>query len=147
MTTRVARSSRRGLVMGAVAVVFLLCTASPALADSCSAVGNFTFTLAGGFGSLRLSADGTVEMDFLPGHGICPVCGLAGRFFRGTYRTMATDQGCSFEIELSTPPPIAHTDTIAGVVAFEGRQLLFLVATSPDFGIGVAVRNDALTGR
>jgi len=130
-----------------VALIAAVSLASPALADNCSAVDNFTFTLAGGSGVLFLSADGTVEMDLLLGHNICPVCTMAGRVFFGTYRTITINGGCFFEIELSTPPPIAPTDTIAGAVAFEGRQLLFLGPTSPDFGIGVAVRNDALTGR
>ncbi|HMH49311.1 MAG TPA: hypothetical protein VK548_03695 [Candidatus Acidoferrum sp.] len=146
MTMTVGRASRFSVAIG-VALIVLLSVASPALADGCSAEGKFTFTVPAGFGFLFLSADGTVEMGLVLGHDICPVCGGAGRFFTGTYRTNATDQGCSFEMVLSTPPPIAHTDKIAGVVAFEGRQILFLVATSPDFASGLALRNDALTGR
>jgi hypothetical protein len=146
MTVR--RVSRFSATIGGVAFILVLSFASPALADGCSAVGKFTFTLAGGFGFLSLSADGTVEMNLLPGHGICEVCGPAGRTLNGTYQTIVIgQQGCYFQIELSNPPPSARTDTIVGVVAFEGRQLLFLSSTSPDFGIGVAVRNDALTGR
>ena len=147
MTMPVGRASRLSVAIGGVALVWLLSAASPALANTCSAAGDFTFTVAGGTGFLFLSADGTVEMDLLLGHDICPVCGNAGRTLHGTYRTIATDQGCYFEIELSTPPPIAHTDTMGGVVAFEGRQLLFLRATAPDFASALALRNDALTGR
>jgi len=147
MTMTVGRASCLSMAIGAMVVILAVGIASPALADNCSAVGNFTFTLAGGSGSLFLFPDGTVEMDFVPGHSICDVCLTAGRVFQGTYRTIATDRGCYFEIRLSTPPPITHTDTIGGVIAFEGRQLLFMAATSPDFGIGIAVRNDALTGR
>jgi hypothetical protein len=147
MAMTVGRASRLSVVIGGMTLILALGVASSASADNCSAVGNFTFTLAGGSGFLRLSADGTVEMDYVPGHGLCDVCLTAGRAFNGTYRTFATDQGCYFEIKLSTPPPSAHTDTIGGVVAFEGRQLLFMASTSPDFGIGIAVRNDALTGR
>ena len=86
-------------------------------------------------------------MDLALGHNICDVCLLAGGVRHGTYQTSATDQGCSFEMRLSNPLPPARTDTIVGVVAFEGRQLLFLASTSPDFASGLALRNDALTGR
>ena len=133
----------RNLREGALA----LNIASPAQADSCSGVGKFTFSLVAGTGFLLLSADGTVEMDLLPGHNICDGCLLPGRTLHGTYRTLVKDQGCYFTIELSTPPPDARTDTMVGAVAFEGRQLLFLGSTSPDFARGLALRNDALTGR
>ena len=147
MKITVGRASRLSVAIGGVALILALSVASPALADGCSAVGNFTFTVAGGTGFLFLSADGTVEMDLVPGHNTCDVCLLAGRILHGTYRTFATDQGCYFEIVLSTPPPSAHTDNMGGVVASEGRGLLFLRATSPDFASGLALRNDALTGR
>jgi hypothetical protein len=143
----VGRASQLHGVIGGAVLMFFLNVASPVLANSCSATGNFTLTLAGGFGLLFLSADGTVEMDLALGHNICEVCGMAGTVFHGTYRTIATDQGCYFEMRLSNPPPPARTDTIVGVVAFEGRQLLFLASTSPDFASGLALRNDALTGR
>jgi hypothetical protein len=147
MKMTVGRASRLSVAIGGVALILALSVASPALADGCSAAGNFTFTVPAGTGVLLLSTDGTVEMDLLLGHDICPVCGNAGRTLHGTYRTFATDQGCYFEIVLSTPPPSAHTDTMGGVVASEGRVLLFLRAMSPDFASGLALRNDALTGR
>jgi hypothetical protein len=147
MTMTVGRQSSLSLASVGVTLIWLLTVASPARADSCSAVGNFTFTLAGGTGFLFLSADGSVEMDLVPGHNVCDVCLLAGRALNGTYRTIATDRGCYFEITLSTPPPAAHTDTMGGVVASEGRVLLFTRATSPDFASGLALRDDALTGR
>ena len=63
-------------------------------------------------------------------YGSCEVCGAAGRTLNGTYQTIVIgQQGCYFQIELSNPPPSARTDTIVGVVAFEGRQLLFLSST------------------
>jgi len=147
MKMRVGRASRLSVAIGGVALILALSVAPPALADGCSAEGEFTFTIAGGTGVLFLSAGGTVEMDLLLGHDVCQVCSNAGRTLHGTYRTIATDQGCSFEIVLSTPPPNAHTDTMGGVVASEGRVLLFMRATSPDFASGLALRNDVLTGR
>src|ERR1700741_3024855 len=137
MTVTIGLASRLRVAIGTVALISALHVAPPATADSCSATGKFTFTLAGGTGLLLLAADGTVEMDFLLGHNICDVCLTAGFTLRGTYSTTATDQGCYFSIELSTPPPAAHSDTMGGVVAFEGRQLLFLRSTSPNCGIGV----------
>jgi hypothetical protein len=147
MTMVIAHASRLNVALGAVALIVALSVASPVLAGDCSAVGIFTVTLAGGTGSLVLSADGTVEMDLVLGHNICQVCTIASRTLHGTYQTVATDQGCRFGITLSTPPPIAHTDLMGGVVAAEGRVLLFLRSTSPDFESGLALRNDALTGR
>jgi hypothetical protein len=47
-------------------------------------------------------------------------------------------------MQLSTIPQFAAT---LGVVAFEGRQLLFTNSLCPDFASGLALRNDALTGR
>ena len=146
MTMTIGRASHLSLSIVGVALIGFLIVASPALADSCSITGTFGFTLAGGTGLLFLSADGAVEMDLLPGHNICDVCLTAGRTLRGTYRTIATDQGCYFTMELSNPnpPPIV---SIVGVPAFEGRQLLFLGSTAPDFASGLALRIDALTGR
>src|SRR5712692_4020277 len=104
MAMTVGRASRLSVAIGAMTLVLALSVASSASADNCSAVGHFTFTLAGGSGFRPLSADGTVEMVYVPGHGLCDVCLTAGRAFNGTYRTFATDQGCYFEIKLSTPP-------------------------------------------
>ena len=147
MTMTVGRASHLSLSIVGVALIGFLIVASPTLADSCSAAGDFTFTLAGGTGLLFLSADGAVEMDMVLGHNVCDVCLTATRTLFGTYRTIATDRGCYFDITLSTPPPAAHTDGMGGVVAAEGRVLLFTRATSPDFANGLALRNDALTGR
>src|SRR5262249_40686014 len=141
MTMTVGRVSRLGVAIGGVALIVLLGGASPASADTCSAVGDFTFTLAGGTGALVLFAHGSAEIDMVVGHNVCPVCTLGSRILFGTYRTIDTGRGCDFEITLSTPPPAAHTDGMGGVVAAEGRVLLFLRATSPDFASGLALRN------
>ena len=97
-------------------------------------------------GFLTLSADGTVEMSLVLGHIICPVCpAFVPRTLRGTYRTFAhTDDGCALQMEHETIPQFA---TVLGVVSFEGRQLVFTNSLYPDFASGLAVRNDALTGR
>jgi hypothetical protein len=122
-----------------------LSVGAAARANSCSAVGKFTVTIPAGSGFLSLSADGTFEMSLVLGHIICPVCpGFAPRTFSGMYRTFPVSNGCDFELQLSTLPTLAG---IIGVVAFEGRQLLFEASVSPDFATGLAVRNDALTGR
>jgi hypothetical protein len=114
-------------------------------ADSCSAAGKFTVAVVGGTGFLSLSADGTFEMSLVLGHIICPGCGgFAPRTVRGTYRTFAYADGCVFQMQDETVPELA---TILGVVSFEGRQLLFTESIFPDFASGLALRNDALTGR
>jgi len=75
VTKRVKGSSGIGLVIGTVAVVFLLYTASPVLGDSCSVVGTFVFTVTGGYGTLFLRADGSATMNFASGHGsFCETC-------------------------------------------------------------------------
>ena len=135
--TRTAGRVRR-LIVAAGGVVFLtLGLAAAARADSCSVAGKFTVTVPAGTGFLSLSADGTIEMNLVLG---------STRTLRGTYFTAALDQACYFLMELSTPPPIGHADTIVGMVAFEGRQLVFVASTSPDFASGLALRNDTLTG-
>ena len=146
MTMTVGRASHFGVAIVGVALIVALSVASPAQADSCSITGTFGFTVTGGTGLLFLSTDGGAEIDLLPGHNICDSCLTAGRTLRGTYRTTATDQGCYFTMELSNPdpPPIVR---IVGVPAFEGRQLLFLGSTAPDFASGLALRIDTLTGR
>jgi hypothetical protein len=128
--TRMAGRARRLIV--AIGVVILTMSAGNA---------------AGGTGFLSLSADGTVEMHLILEHRICFVCGGDTRTLLGTYFTAVMDQGCYFQMELSTPPSNATTDTIVGMVAFEGRQLVFAASTSPDFASGLALRYDALTGR
>jgi hypothetical protein len=142
----IIRRASRGVITG-LAFIAAVSLASPVLAGDCLAAGTFTFTLAGGTGLLVLSADGTVQMDMVLGHNICQVCTIAGRTLQGTYQSLATDQGCHFGITLSTPPPTGHVDLLGGVVAAEGRVLLFLRSTSPDFASGLALRTDALTGR
>jgi hypothetical protein len=145
MTT--GRARRLIVAIGGV-MILTLGVAAAARADSCSAAGKFRFSVAGGTGSLSLFADGTVEMGLILGHGICFVCdGGPTRTLRGTYFTAVLDQGCYFQMKLTTPPSIATTDTIVGMVAFEGRQLVFAASTSPDFASGLALRYDALTGR
>jgi hypothetical protein len=143
MTTRVARSSRCGLIMG---VVFVLCAASPARSDNCSVVGNFLFTSAGGRGTLALSADGRAAIDFVPSlslseFGLLPEFGLDG-----TYRTLATDRGCQLTIDLTKPNSLVRNE-ILGMVAFEGRVLLFRAANMPEFGNGLGLRIDTFTGQ
>jgi hypothetical protein len=135
--TRTAGRVRRLIVAIGGVVISTLGVAPAARADSCSAVGKFTVTVPAGTGFLSLSADGTVEMSLVLG---------GTRTLRGTYFTAVLDQGCYFQMELATPPPTATTDTIVGMVAFEGRQLVFAASTSPDFASGPALRNDALTG-
>jgi hypothetical protein len=131
------RTTRRLIVAIGGVVILTLGVAAAAQAATCSAAGKFTVTLPAGTGFLSLSADGTVEMSLVLG---------GTRTLRGTYFTAVFDQGCYFQMELSTPPPTARTDTIVGMVAFEGRQLVFAASTSPDFASGLALRNDALTG-
>ncbi|HMH48947.1 MAG TPA: hypothetical protein VK548_01845 [Candidatus Acidoferrum sp.] len=143
MTMMVGCASRLGVVIGTLVLILLLGVASPVLAG-CSVAGNFTFTSTGGFGLLSLAADGKVIMGFVPGHDICPTCLFAGRSVDGTYRTLATDGGCMFTMDVSGG---GRKDTIAGAVAFEGRVLLFIASTSPDYGNGLALRNDVLTGQ
>jgi hypothetical protein len=137
--------ARRLIVAIGGAVILTLGVAAAARADSCSAAGKFRFNIAGSSGFLSLSADGTVEMTLYLGHNICAVCGFGGPTLRGTYFTAVLDHGCYFQMELSTS--IATTDTIVGMVAFEGRQLVFAASTSPDFASGLAVRYDAITGQ
>ena len=146
MTRMTGRARRLIVAIGGV-VILTLSVAAAARADSCSAAGEFRFNAAGGSGFLSLSADGTVEMTLILGHNICAVCDFGGPTLRGTYFTAVLDQGCYFQMELSTPPSNAKTDTIVGMVAFEGRQLVFAASTSPDFASGLALRYDALTGR
>jgi hypothetical protein len=146
--TRMAGRARRLIVAIGGVVILALSVGAAARADSCSAAGKFRFNAAGGHGFLSLSADGTVEMDLILGHRICPVCdGGDTRLLRGTYFTAAIDQGCYFQMELSPFPFIGNTDTIVGMVSFEGRQLVFAASTFPDFASGLALRYDALTGR
>jgi hypothetical protein len=134
--TRTAGRVRR-LIVAVGGVVFLTLGLAPAArADSCSVAGKFTVTVPGGTGFLSLAADGTAEMSLILGQ---------TRTLRGTYFTAVLDQGCYFQMELS-PPSIATKDTIVGMVALEGRQLVFAASTSPDFASGLALRNDALTG-
>jgi hypothetical protein len=135
--TRTAGRVRRLIVAIGGVVILTLSVAAAARADSCSAAGKFTVTVPAGTGFLSLSADGTVGMSLILG---------GTRTLHGTYFTAVLDQGCYFQMEISTPPPIARTDTIVGMVSFEGLQLVFAASTSPDFASGLALRNDALTG-
>jgi hypothetical protein len=146
MAMTIGRVRRLIVAIGGV-VLLTLSVAAAARADSCSAAGKFRFNAAGASGFLSLSADGTVEMDLILGHNICPVCDFGGPLLRGTYFTAVIDQGCYFQMGLSRYPYIVSTDTIVGMVAFEGRQLVFAASTAPDLASGLALRYDALTGR
>jgi hypothetical protein len=145
MAMTIGRARRLIVAIGGV-MILTLGVAAAARADSCSAAGKFQFNAAGGSGFLSLSA-GTVEMTWVRGHNICPVCSDAAPTLRGTYSTAVIDQGCYFQMGLSPFPFIGTRDTIVGMVAFEGRQLVFAASTSPDFASGLALRYDALTGR
>ena len=145
MTTKVARSSRRGLVIGVLALVVIVCGVSPALAAGCSAVGTFAITVTEGAGMLSLRADGTASMTFGLGHGISELLDPPGFIFNGTHQTYAIDQACYFTIDWAKPP--APRDQIVGIIAAEGRVLMFLSATKPGYGNGIGLRQDTLTGQ
>jgi hypothetical protein len=145
MEMTVGRLSCCRVAIGCMTLMFVLNVTSPAFANGCSAVGIFIFTLAGGSGRLSLGADGSVGMNYAPGHGSCEVCVAAAQLFTGTYQTTTTDQGCMFTIDLSKPPALRNQ--ITGMVAFDGRVLLFLAATMPEFGAGLALRSDTFTGQ
>jgi hypothetical protein len=51
-----------------------------------------------------------------------------------------------FTIDLPKPPALMGNQ-IVGMVAAEGRVLLFLRATMEGFGNGLALRTDSLTGQ
>jgi hypothetical protein len=146
MAMTIGRARRLIVAIGGV-VILTLGMAAAARADGCSAAGKFKFNAAAGSGFLFLSADGTVEMDLVRGHNLCLVCGGGGVILRGTYFTAILDQGCYFQMQLSPFPFTGNGDTLVGMVAFEGRQLVFAASTSPDFASGLALRYDALTGR
>ena len=142
MALTIGRARRLIVAIGGVVILTLGVAAAPRAA-SCSAVGKYTVTVTGGTGFLSLSADGKFEMNLVLGHIICPVCGgFATRTLRGMYRTFAYVDGCGFQMDFSTPFAI-----IVGVVSFEGRQLVFEASLPPDLANGLAIRNDALTGR
>jgi hypothetical protein len=146
MAMTIGRARRLIVAIGG-AVILTLSVAAAARADSCSAAGEFKFNAAGGRGYLSLSAEGTVEMTWVRGHNICALCSDVAPTLRGTYSTAVIDQGCYFQMGLSPFPFIGTRDTIVGMVAFGGQQLVFAASTSPDFASGLALRFDALTGR
>jgi hypothetical protein len=147
MTTRVVRSSGLGSIVGIVAVVSVLCIASPALAKSCTVTGNFMFTTTGGAGRLVLSADGRAAM-ILSGHTCIDPCAT---FLSGTYETgvFGDDGSCFFALDFRPQPGEigGRTITMSGDVAFQGLVLMFRNSNEPDLGAGLAIRTDMLTGQ
>lgn len=148
MTTRVVRSSGLGLCIGSVAVVFALCIASPAVANSCTVTGNFIFTTTGGGGGLVLSADGRAGISLTPPIKCFDLC---TEFLSGTYETRAFgDDGlCAFTLDFRPQPGEigGRTITMSGVVAFRGLVLMFQSSSEPGLGTGLAIRTDMLTGQ
>lgn len=147
MTTRI-RSFGRGLIMGAVAVVSVLCIASAALANSCTVNGTFMLTTTDSSGRLFLRDDGHAGM-ILPGRSAC--IDLCGDFVTGTYETRVTSEGvCLLDLDFRPQPgefsggrPI----TMSAAVAFQGVVLMFLGSNYPGLGAGLAIRLDLLTGQ
>ena len=133
--------------MGIVAVVSVLCIASPALASSCTVTGTFIFTMTGGAGRLVLSADGRADM-ILSGHTCIDPCGT---FLSGTYEaSVVGDNGpCFFFLDFRPRPGEigGRTITMSGVVAFRGLVLMFETSSEPGLGAGLAIRTDMLTGQ
>lgn len=147
---RIESLSGVSLVIGAMTLALLLGVASPARGISCTATGSFIFTVVGGYGTLDLSADGSATMTLTPGHGsFCETCDVPPRILTGTFRTAAVDEDrgpCGFLLELAERS--GRTVRINGVVAFRGGVLMFGPATDPEnFGAGLALRSDTLTGQ
>jgi hypothetical protein len=145
MVMTIGRASRRGLVIGVLALVVIVGGVSPALAAGCAAVGTFAITVTEGAGMLSLRADGTASMVFVLGHSNSELIDFPGFIFNGTYQTQASAQGCFFTIDWTKPP--APRDQIVGIIAFEGRVLMFVSATKPGYGNGLGLRQDTLTGQ
>lgn len=145
MTTRGSRSSRCALVMSAVAILFLLCAPSAARANGCSVVGTFVFTSAGGRGTVVLSDAGKAEITFIPGHSVSDLGLLPAIGYDGTYETLTLAGACVLMIDLPRRSPARNQ--VVGLVAFEGRVLMFTGATMPELGQGLALRADTLSGQ
>ena len=146
MAGRVDRSLPRAVVIGAVALVVLLCVPASMRASSCSATGIFFITIGAGSGELHLSADGSASMALRPNHLVSEIELLPSLSLRGTYRTGGSGRGdCGFQLELTDPA--GSKVIIIGWVAFQGSVLLFQAATVPSFGPGLGLRSDTLSGQ